>query len=342
MAVQDELVYTDAEVAAELGGDSDVAEVVDQDDEANPDMESDEDVETTWDDDQQTGDDDAETEGKARTGAPKTREFKANGKAVKVDMADQPRVDQLITLGLGARAVFTERDSLKKASVVKDKAIAELSDYKKLWNQLEDSKSDHDALYEKIFGKKFADSAGAYAKRESDYASASPEERKLIDLERRLEAAQKSQSQREVAAKKAAEDADTKNRNADLREYKSRLSSEFYKYEFSTKVPDPVHAEKLNKILWRNVVADLKSEFGAADEIPADAIRRAFKENASVLSSTVKQTAAREVKKITADKKKTAQSQASTAASRNFNKNPDPQKLSRETDPVKLWKKMFG
>ncbi len=339
----DELTFTAEEIQAEMGDtSSDDAEEAQED--ANPDLESDDDVESTWEDDenQQDDDTDAETGKKARKGAPEVRKFKANGKEVDVDMADQPRVDQLITLGLGARAVFTERDSLKKAAAVSAKTISELSKFKTLWGQLEDAKAaGKEALYEKIFGEKFDDVVSARAKAQAEYDAATPEEKRFLDYEKRIKQAEQAQAARDRDAKKAIEAAEAKNREADVREYKSKLSSEFYKFEFSEKVSDPVRAEKLNKTLWRNVIADLKSEFGEADEVPQEAIRRAFKENASVLLGDSKQQAEKQVKKVIDEKKKTAKTQAQAAATRNFNKTDD-KALSKITDPKKLWKTMFG
>jgi hypothetical protein len=340
----DELVMTPAQIEAEVGSESDfeAGDQTDQDDIAPEGLESDADVETTW-DEQQDGDEAADdTDAKARKSAPQVRKFKANGKDVDVDMGDQSRVDQLITLGLGARSVFTERDNLKKSLAAKDKQLAEAAKIQKLWNQLEDAKGDHDSLYEKIFGTKFEERALALAKERQDYENASPEERRFLDLQRRLAEAEKSQGQKEADARKRQEALEAKERDAEVREYKAKLSSEFYKHEFSSKVEDPVHAEKLNKILWRQVVADLKSEFGDADEIPADAIRRAFKENASVLSTTIKQQAAKEVKRAVDEKKQTAKQQAQVAATRNYNKREtDEKKLARTSDPVALFKQMF-
>jgi hypothetical protein len=339
MAVN-ELVMSTEDIAAELGSDTDVADSPDASLD-NPDLDSDAEIPNSWEDaegDNLEADDDDTPAPAKKKQAQTVKQYKANGKVVEVDLTDQARVDQLITLGLGARQVFSERDSLKKANVTKDKTIAELSRYKDLWTKLEGAKGDHDALYEKIFGRTFDETYAERKQQREEYEAATPEERRLMDLQKKFEADRKAwedrQKQIEEREKKVSENAE----QAERKEIRAQLLPEFYKYEFSSKVKDPEVAEEMNAALWRLTVGNLKKY----EDLSPDVIRKEFAKVAKMLSGSAAEQAKTEVKKITEEKKKASKQQAQVASTRNYAGTPDVSKLSKEKDPVKLFRKMFG
>ena len=338
-AVTNELVMGDAEIQAELGDTGE--ESVDL---TEPDAtDTDADVPETWMDSEE-GDEEvpgAEGDSMAQSKtAPRVKTYKANGQDVEVDLADQERVDQLITLGLGARPVFSERDKLRKQVGVKDKELAELRPMKDLWNKLEAAKGNHDELYQHIFGKSFKEVIDAEIERRRVYESASPEERKLLDYQRSIEEMKRQMEEQQQSWQQRQKDAETKEQHARQREVRAQFMPEFHKHEFSSKVDDPVMAEKLNTILWRQTVANLKREFGESEQIPQEAIRREFASVASLLEGNAAKRAKAEVSKAVEQKKQQAKTQAQQASTRNYTKSTDKD-LAKETDAVKLWRKMF-
>ncbi len=302
------------------------------------------DVPATWED--REGDEDeqsAEDGTPPRKSAPDVREYKANGKVHKVDMSDRKAVDQLLTLGLGARPVFTERDQLRKTLKARDVEVTGYKQKAELFDKLESLKSDHDGLYERIFGKKFSEAAKARADEQAQYEAASPEERRYMDLRRQVEEDRRKADQASKARDEAEKALETRQQALDLKELKSQMTPEFMKYEFSDKVQDEGIAARMNKALWKMTISELREQYGDNEEIPQQALRKAFRDTHDLLWSNHKQVAEAEVKKITTTKKQNAKEQAATASTRNYGSggNKTLGDLAKEKDPVKLWKKMF-
>lgn len=341
-----ELVYSNEEAAAELSAEDTADEATPELDESNPDLDSADEVESTW-EDGDPEDPDAETDASAQDEAPAqtVRKIKANGQIVEVDMSDQERVDQILTMGLGARQVYAERDKLRKVVGLKDKAIADGAKYRDLWTKLEEAKAQgRESLYEKIFDEKFEVAAKRWADEQSAYEQATPEQRRVLDMERQLRARLQATEAEAKKRAKADEDVAEKTRKAEIKEARATLMPEFMKHEFSAKVKDPARAERLNRILWRDTIANLKAKHGALEsweEVPLEDIRAAFKETAETLfdSRETKTQAKAEVKKVIDNKKQVAKTQAQAVATRNYQ--PSIKNHDKEKDPIKLWKKMF-
>lgn len=350
MAAANELVMSNEEIAAELAQDgaAAAAPAAAESESTDPALDSDEEIDNPWlsDGDAEEGDQESETDADSdetaqqKAAAQAVREFKANGKTHQVNMADQKLVDQLVTLGLGARPVFTERDQLRKQVGAKDKQIAELGKYKDLWTKLESSKHNHDALYEKIFGRKFDEVIGERSKWSQQYENASPEEKRLMDLQRRLEQSENAEVERRRLLEQQQADLAAKAEAAERKELKAMLLPEFYRHEFSSKIKDPDRAQKLNTALWKLTVSNLKANGDEWEPTP-EAIRKAFRETAEMLYGEAKQGARTEVKQIVEKKKKTAKEQAQVASTRNYAGTSDTKALAKEKDPVKLFRKMF-
>jgi len=324
------------DISAELSEGADATQ--DNDTEENLDLDDTDDVPSTWDDKGDPDTDDSDTDDTAQETAQVIR-VKAGGQVHEINMADTERVQQLLSLGLGARPAFAERDKLRKAVSGKDKEIEALKKYKGLWDKLEASKGNREALYEKIFGEKFETAAKAWKDQQDQYESASPEERRLLDLQRKTEAQAREFEERAKTWEERQRDADTKVEQASLKELRAQMLPEFYKYEFSEKVKDQATAAKLNKALWKLAIAELKEQ-GDVEDLPAEVVRKAFRDTHDMLWSNAQTSAKQEVKRIVTKKKETAKKQAQVASTRNYT--GDPSKLAQEKDPVKLFRKMFG
>lgn len=302
------------------------------------------DVPSSWEDGYES--DSEESSGK-KSSAPATakqsqaiREFKANGAVHKVDLSDQKRVDELISLGLGARPAFSERDKLRKQVSARDKQLSELNQYKEMWSKLEAAKShSKEALYEKVFGEKFSDAVARESQRRASYEAATPDERRMMDYEAKMQEHQRALEQREAEWNARQKDVESKAKQAEIKELRSMLLPEFQRHEFSSRIKDPDRAQELNAVLWQQTIANLKRKHGAdIEQLTPDLARKEFKRVASLLSSG---DAKEEVKAITEKKKQESKTQAQAASTRNY-KQSDPRELAKEKDPVKLWRKMFG
>lgn len=342
-----ELVMSNEEIESAMSADDAPEPTSDTDSEGLAANDTDDgDIPSAWDQSDDEGDSD--TEAKSATPATRNkssqsvREYKANGKVHKVNLADQKSVDELVTLGLGARQVFTERDQLRKSLKAKEAEIADSKKYKDLWTKLEARKHDKEALYESIFGTKWSDDAIAHAKHQEAYEAATPEQRQFMDYKRQMDEDRKQREAEKREFEEYKKQVAEREHAANLKEAKSTLNPEFYKYEFSSKVKDPDVAAKMNKALWKLTISELREQFGDEQEIPPSAIRSAFKETHDMLWSNHKQVATEEVKKITEKKKTSSKEQAQIASTKNYGtggKSLDA--LSKEKDPVKLWRKMF-
>ena len=340
-AASDDLVMSNEDITSQLSEAEglDAAEA-DGEGEEESQLDYDGEVESTWDDKGDGEEESAETDVPARKGAQAIRKIKAGGQTHEVNMGDEESVNRLLSLGLGARKLFSERDQLRKTVSGKDKVIAENAKYKDLWTKLEARKSDKPALYEAIWGESWEDAMDREVTRRQAYAEASPQERAHMDRQAdqdakatRLAQQEKEWTEREAALAERSE-------KADVKELRSQLLPEFHRYEFSQKVKDPARAEKLNAALWRMTISNLKS-YGDDAELTAEQIRKEFKSTYDLLSGNATQTARQEVKKITEKKKVASKQQAQAASTRNYQEH-DVAKLSQEKDPVKLFRKMFG
>jgi hypothetical protein len=333
-----DLVMSNEDIAAELSSDGEVDQTpesveIDHDP-------SEDDVESTWEDalEGEEGADQDQNASSQRKAATTVRKVKANGQIHEVNMADTAAVDRLLSLGLGARQVFTERDKLKKQLTTLQSQTKEAGKYRDLWNKLEAAKSDRDGLYEKIFGEKFGDADARFYQQQQAYESATPEEKRIMDLQRKLEAQEKSWADRQREIEDKQKEVEELRSKTELKELRSMLTPEFHKFEFSSKVKDSAQAAKLNKALWKLAIAELKEQ-GDLDELPPEMIRKAFKDTHDMLWASSQQSARQEMKAITEEKKTAAKQQAQVASTRNYNAREVSS--TKEKDPVKLFRKMF-
>ena len=329
MATNNELVMSDEEIQAELGTNDESSADVNQEPEDEGNFSS-------WEDETSDVDGADATDANAAAVQPQTRTFKANGREVEVDMSDQEGVDRLITLGLGARPLFSKVDKLTKELSTAKQRLEAVGRYEKAWKKLDGLKSDHDALYEAVFGKKYDDAFKERKDWQDRYEAASPDvQRAMVDQRQNaVEAAKLKREREEWEASKGENE--TRAEEVDRKELRTQLLPEFHKNEFSSKIKDPVRAEKLNAMLWRQTISNLKGY----DEITPDLIRKEFREVAALLAGDAKE-AKQAVKKVVEEKKQVAKQQAKVAATRNYSGSSDKD-LSKEKDPVKLMRRMFG
>lgn len=341
---KDDLVLSNEQIAAELASDADGADTDTATEEQASPLDSDAEI-PSWEDqqsDEEEADLDADTPQAKRKQPQAVRQYKANGKTHDVDHSDTKRVDELITLGLGARQVFSERDKLRKEQAAKDAELAEVRKYKGLWDKLEASKGDHDALYEKIFGKKFDEATAERRKWSDDYDAASPAERRVMDMQKQMEAQQRAWSDKQKQVEEAEKTVAQRAEEAQRREVKASLLPDFHKHEFSQKIKDPETAAEMNAALWRLTVGNLRKQFGTMDELDPEAVRREFAKVAKMLGGNATEQAKAEVAKVTEEKKQVSKQKAQVASTRNYAGSGETAKLAKEKDPVKLFRKMFG
>lgn len=284
---------------------------------------------------------DTDVSAPAQKQAQTIREFKADGGVYKVDMTNQERVDELISLGLGSRRAFSERDKLRKLVSNKDKQLTDLTKYKDLWNKIEVARTQSkETLYEKVFGEKWTDAVQREVERHLRYQQASPEERLLMEQETRVSELKRAQEAREAEWRQQQEAVETKQREIELKEMRSLLMPAFQKYEFSNKVKDPDEAQERNTMLWTQAIRNIKRKYGeTANQQPPRVLEKEFARIASLIAAG---DAKQEVKQIIEEKKKEAKTKAQVASTQNYSGNEQYKKLAKEKDPVKLWRKMFG
>jgi hypothetical protein len=340
-APTNELVRSNEEIQATLSEPDNLTALDSEPDGLTSDPETDDEGLRSWEDagDDEGADAKATKDASTRTRAATVREFKANGKTHQVDMSDEAAVSQLISLGLGARPVFSERDKLRKTAQEYQAKVADLQRYKENWDKLEDSKHDKAALYEKIFGTKWADDIKAEREWQDRYNTASPAEQRFMDMQRDWESKQRQQTAQQGRRDKELADLETAKDNLKRETIKSTMVPEFARLEFSARIKDEATAARMNKALWRLTISDLKEQFGNADDIPPAAIRKAFRETHDMLWGQHKQAAKQTVKEVVDTKKKAAKEQAQLASTRNYSGAKPAKELP--ADPVKLFRRMF-
>ncbi len=328
---RDDLVMSDADIQAELG--STEVEVEETADSVDPALESPTDDFSNWED----ADDLGQSAEPAAAPQPQTRTFKANGRDVEVNMADQEAVDKLITLGLGARPLFSQLDKVKKELHAAKIAIEGKDRYEKMWKKMDSMQGDHDALYEAVFGRKYEESYNERRDWEKRYEAASPEGREILDERRKLDNDRKQLAREAKAREEAGKEIDGRVELAEKKELRSQLLPEFHANEFSKKVKDPARAEKLNAVLWKTTINNLK----ALDvELTPELIRKEFRATAALLAGDPAE-AKNEIKKVVAEKKEASKEQARVASTRNYS-GPSDKDLAKEKDPTKIFRRMFG
>lgn len=338
-AASNELVMSNEAIQASL---SETPEEVTADPEHEGWQEPEDDL-SAWQDEDNGEEQEASEDAPARKkGAPTVRKVKANGKIVDVDMADSEAVDRLLSLGLGARQVFSKADKLEKSNKSLTAQLAELQKYKDNWQKLESRKTDKAALYEAIFGTKWHDDIKADREYQERYNAASPAERQFMDYKRQLDDQKRQMDQERQERESARAAFDAEKDQLKLQSLKGVMTPELQRYDFTQKVKDEATGERMNKALWRLAIADLKEQYGDQDDIPPSAVRKAFRETHDMLWSNHKQAATQQVKQVVEKKKTAAKEQAQIASTRNYNTGKDHKDLAKIKDPVKLFKKMFG
>lgn len=271
------------------------------------------------------------------------RHIKANGQVHDVDLKDEKKLDQLLSLGLAARPLFSEVDRLRKdvgriseelkAKSAKADAFAKLEsvahDPKELFRMITGGKVDWDQMIEQEAARKLR------------FQNASPEEQRVLSLEEENNILKRERERHKADIEQRSRDAEARTEAAKKQELYTKLQSEFVKHTFTD--GDQVVSEGRNEILW-NSGLDLAKKYaekhGIQDvsSLPAETIRKIFSHTKRVMTGDAQQQVDKKVREVIDTKKAEAKSQAQVASSRNYSKpiSEDLMKLAhRPTDLLK-------
>jgi hypothetical protein len=287
---------------------------------------------------------DDESEGEVEAAAPvsSVRKVKADGEWQEVADKD---IDSLLSMGLGARRVFSERDKLRKDNQRLVTEVKQAAEIRSAWDKLEAAKDDPEALFRLITGgKELKEYAQSYAERARKMEQASPEERRAYELEEQLAAERKEKAQILSQAERRSQAEQERAEAARQQEVKSIATPAWKTSLESLAIDDPEAKSRVGKALWRDTWAEIESlqdaaaEAGGELELTDELIRKEFEKTAKALNFTIKTQANKQVKQVVEAKKTAAKQTAQIAASQNYRDSVDP-KLARMS-PMEILKHM--
>jgi len=232
---------------------------------------------------------------------------------LKVSYTDREKIKKAYEMAAGMRKAFSERDTFKQ------KVSAMETDYKDLkssWGALEEafSKSGVAGIVNLLGGKN--DAFESFMKSEVDkrnrYATASPEEKRQLDLQSQLdqERAEKKQLMDKVQADLSASQEAKK--SAEQKNAESVLHPTFDKYRFTGKLGDASLEEQLDSAVWTQAREKLMALPDDTDITPA-MVDKAFRETANTFRKAIDKQASTQVQQTVAKKKVAAQEAAAAA-----------------------------
>ena len=260
----------------------------------------------------------AEAQAAEGTGLPTEEEIVVSDdsgtrRRLKVSYTDREKIKKAYEMAAGMRKAFSERDTFKQ------KVSAMETDYKDLkssWGALEEafSKSGVAGIVNLLGGKN--DAFESFMKSEVDkrnrYATASPEEKRQLDLQSQLdqERAEKKQLMDKVQADLSASQEAKK--SAEQKNAESVLHPTFDKYRFTGKLGDASLEEQLDSAVWTQAREKLMALPDDTDITPA-MVDKAFRETANTFRKAIDKQANTQVQQTVAKKKVAAQEAAQAA-----------------------------
>lgn len=278
--------------------------------------------------------------------AEKWLEFKANGKNVRFNIADEEALKRTLPLAHGARQWQAERDSWKNKYNEVEKPY---NDLKSNWDKLETAyKQDGIDGVLDILGGKQGYSKEHWEKKYQErlqYEKAPEHEQRRIEYEQRLADLERL-SQRKTAEADALQKKFQERQEAELEaQVIADLRPHYNKYRFDGKLGDAEMEKEYNGIVWDKTSEALAKLSQAGETLNASLIEMEFKKvhdrYAKVLRVNQEQAAS---KAIETTKKAAKQSLASsvrseTAASAAPRNKPSGSSASNLSS---TWAKMFG
>lgn len=227
---------------------------------------------------------------------------------VEIDFSDREKIKKLIPMAYGMRKFQHERD---EATSWRKNVEPEYMELKESWSSLE--KAFKEGGEEGLINF-LAQDENAWNKRierEKRKWSASPSELEQI---RREEEDFKKHQQYEAAQRELEEFKASVQKEKQANEVASlqdTFTRSFESNSFTGKLGDPVAEEEMNQALWTRTKAQLEELYGDQDTIPAEAVRKQFKEVAEKFQRVINIQADKKVTKATANRKAAARVKAS-------------------------------
>lgn len=253
---------------------------------------------------------------------------------VTIDYSNKSAVKKAYELAAGARKWQAERDQLSRDL----KPAQEKAKHFDTLNQAYE-KGGLKGLIETVEGKEaFKALIDAEIARREQYESATPSERRAMEIEQAKKEAEARAQEYEQKLKAIEESTNAKLEAVEVRNAQSFVDRVFDKYRFEGSLGDPEKETQLDELVWTKAQKAFE-QYPDDQEIPASIVEQEFKKAAMSVRKLIGGMAEKQTEKIIANKKKaTAENvQKKTMQGYKSNSNADEaKKLVRKGDMMSL------
>lgn len=262
--------------------------------------------------------------------------FKANGVEQELTMEEAKKQLALVQ---GARKAFNDRAKTQQRVKKLEAQLKDAVKAQESWAKLEALRETPERIIEVVMGQSLDDLVQKKLEREKLYASATPEERQMLDQDYRLEQMERQlERERKDRESAKAEVARIQEETATAAQ-KSRLDTAFE--QFNVKVEDPQLQSRISKYVWKNAISDLKDYHKAGYDVTnPKVIAKAFKDVAATVNAVHGKEVDRGVKKAIDKHKTAAKEKAQVASTTNYPKTKAPD--FGKMNPSQIFDSFFG
>lgn len=226
---------------------------------------------------------------------------------VEIDFNNREQLKKYVQMAHGARKWQAERDQTRQQL---SEAQKEFSDLKETWNTLEAAfKSEGiEGVIDLLQGEKGSHQQWVQSKleRQQFLSKASPEQRRLLEQQERLDKMEKEESRRQQEYETRIQRMEEHREATEIKELESRIHPTFDKYRFADKFGDAQTEAMFDEMLWNSALKRLEPYEEQGMKITPELVDRQFREVATALRKRITAQADKKAAKAVEQRKREA------------------------------------
>jgi hypothetical protein len=226
---------------------------------------------------------------------------------VEIDFSNKDQLRKYVQMAHGARKWQAERDQARQQLT---ETKSQFEDLKGTWSSLEKAYQEEGiaGVIDLLQGEKGSHQTWVQKQmeREQFLAKASPEQRRLLEQQERLEKLEREDSRRQKDYEERIQRMESEREQTELRSLESRINPVFDKYRFADKFGDAQTETLFDEMLWNSALKRLEPYEDKGIEITPELVDREFKAVATALRKRISVQAEKKAAKAVEQKKQEA------------------------------------
>jgi hypothetical protein len=226
---------------------------------------------------------------------------------IDVDFGNKDQLKKYVQMAHGARKWQAERDQARQQLTESQKS---LEDLKGTWSSLEKAYQEEGVagVIDLLQGEKGSHKSWVKSQmeREQFLAKASPEQRRLVEQQERLEKLERDEQRRQSDYESRIQKMESEREQSELRSLESQIHPVFDKYRFADKFGDANTETMFDEMLWNSALKRLEPYEEKGINITPELVDREFKAVASALRKRISVQAEKRAAQAVQQKKREA------------------------------------